>query len=290
MKVVCARRTFVLLEEFMTHKVIYFLTVFSFLFVDVSLFAQEEEQEAETEVIDYDQMFNRAARRAARNDIGGAIELLEEIVESDPYWADIYFNIGLLAARIDRYDLCILSSRRFLFLEPEAMRRDDVLERIEECQEDIEEKGFLEIPNTTPEGLEISVDGYLLSEGSLSTLGLSVGPHTIVATQNEFDPYEEVITLVNAETLVHPIILTAIIYSGEIEFLIEEEGAVVFVDGVEFGTTPITENFSAPEGRYLVEVRLEGYHPWQRYYQIDRAAPAEVEVMLLSEDVDLSDL
>lgn len=252
--------------------------------------AQDEPEEVEATMVDHTETYQRAARRASRNDISGSIELFRSITEDDPYWSDVYFNMGQLAPRIGNNALCVTSLRRYLYLEPEAEDASTVLRDIEDCERHIETLGHLEVSSTTPSNLAVAIDGLILGEGSIATMGLPAGPHTISATRTDYVDFEQVVTIVEGETISLAVDMTGVTYTGEMVFTVNQPGATIVVDGVQIGVAPIAEPLVRNEGRYLVEVSLDGYYPWQRYMVIDRDDPALVEANLISTDVDLCDL
>lgn len=252
----------------------------------------DDEPSAQTvEMPDLDAMYNRAARRAGRNDITGAIEMFKEIYEWDDQWVDPVWNIGNLSEHLDDYQSCSLWFRRYLAIDPEASDAGEVRDSIAECESRIEDAGTLEVTGIAPEHAKVSVDGLeILNAENLGPVALAPGDYMLTAAGYDHEPWSMPITIAAGETTSVDVEMTAIIYYGTLLLEVSEPGAAIALDGESLGSSPMAEPITLAEGEYLVEVTLDGYYPWRRYIRIVKDVDDRTIVDLIDESVDLDDL
>lgn len=245
----------------------------------------------EVEMPDLDAMYDRAARRAQRNDIAGAIEMFEEIYEWDDQWVDPVWNIGNLSEHVDDYQTCALWFRRYLTLAPEASDADDVRSTLEGCEARLEDAGTLDVSTIFPEHAKVSIDGLeILTSENNEPVALLPGDYLISAEGYDHTPWSQTVTITAGETTSIAVELSEIIYYGTLMLEVSEPGAAIRIDGEAVGTSPMTQAVTLAEGEYLVEVLLDGFYPWRRYVQIVKDVDDITPVDLIDESVDLDDL
>lgn len=247
-------------------------------------------QDGQDEAIDLTEAYERAAARAARNDISGAIRGFKAILEQDPYWASAAYNVGYLSEHIDIHSDCALYFRRYLVLEPEADDRDEVLAQIAECEDHMAESGTVTITGTTPAELPVMIDGLELGRGAFGPIALRPGEHTVTATRTDFEPFLYTFEVVDGSAEQVNVALWPVVYFGTVTFEVDQAGAEIYLDGNLVGTVPLTEPLRLAAGQYAFEVRKAGFHPWRRNIEVRRDDTIVTEVRLIDERVDLDSL
>ena len=239
--------------------------------------------------VDVNEMFQRAARLVAAGGLTRGREQLIEILEIDPFWSDIYREIGYLSMELSDPAECILYSHRYLAMEPEATDAREVRRRITQCEEMASETGVLQITGTVPERSLIEINGVAFGRGGTDALTLPIGLYTVTSEAIDHDPYAREVELTAGATESFVVELTAMIFQGQITVISEVAGAEVRLDGHSLGTTPLESPVQRDEGTYLLEVIAPGYHPWRRNVEFVRDDNMPIDVRLIDESVDLSE-
>lgn len=125
-------------------------------------------------------------------------------------------------------------------------------------------EGVLRV-ETTPAGATVTVDGVVRGTSPVDVTGLALGPHEVKVEQKGFAPGVENVVL-SAEApsakLSLPLLKTAPPV-GTMELTSNPPGAVIKIDGVPVGRTPL-HSYRAKLGRHEVEMAIDGYEPWKR--------------------------
>lgn len=239
--------------------------------------------------VDVNAMFDRAARYVEMGGLTRGREELKSILEVDPFWSDIYREIGYLSMELSEPVECVLYSERYLAMEPDADDAAQIRRRIDTCNRMVAETGTLHITHSVPERAAFAINGVGFGRGSAEPITLPVGTYTITAEAIDHEPYEQEVTVAVDETTSFGVELTPIIFQGQVTIISEVEGAEVRIDGALIGTTPIPEPIERDEGSYLIEITAEGYHPWRRNVEFVRDDNLPIDVRLIDESVDLSE-
>lgn len=105
----------------------------------------------------------------------------------------------------------------------------------------------------SPMDAELSIDGKIADNAA--THKMAIGEHTIKLTKPGYTSIEETINI-DADHVFFEYELEETPDAG-LQINTEPEGAVVFIDGIKFGTTPIAAFY--PPGIYPVKITKEGY-------------------------------
>ena len=256
--------------------------------VMLALCTTAQPAQAQSDIVDVNRLYARAMAMADDGDLTGAIRRLKSILDVDPYWGQVHWQIGYLAWQIGAVTDCVVHSTRYLALEPDARDTDRVLGRIERCQRGIDQPATIEVTATSPERAAIYLNGVLMGEGSLPPITLPAGEYHLAYTAMDHHPSEESVTLAAGETHALSAELTMLTFYGQLSVESSIEGASVLLDGRLLGASPISEPLELETGRYLVEVVAAGHHPWRRRVEVRREGHAYVDARLLDEAVDLS--
>ncbi len=124
-------------------------------------------------------------------------------------------------------------------------------------QETLEEEKGLLLLKSDPPGAQIRIDGHAVGEtprffGNLATKDA----HTVVLTKAGYQDQKFVVRFSGREPLVREEKL--VLDSGTLSCVSDPAGAVVTVNGVERGVTPLTVS-GIPKGQALVKIRLAGH-------------------------------
>ncbi len=234
-------------------------------------------------------MIDRAARRASRGDFASAIREFKEVLayETD---VDVVWNIGNISEVADSYLDCALYFRWYLLLDPNDPEADSIRDSISHCESRYDDAGALTFRVDGPEHAEIAIDGIPIGQDSIENLPLPPGSYVMTVTAFDHEPWTGNATIVEGETTELVAAPTFIVYFGGIELEVSEPGATVSVDGAVIGTSPLDSVISRPEGSYLVEVTLDGFHPWRRVIDVIRDHETFHRARLTDVDVPLEEL
>ncbi|MCB9519561.1 MAG: PEGA domain-containing protein [Myxococcales bacterium] len=238
--------------------------------------------------LDLNAEFRAAVARHNRGDDSGAVRQLKEIAARDPYWADVFYNIGSLSQAMSHWDDCAFYYRRYLMLEPEDSQRRAIERNIGYCETGIYNGGTLHVVVTDPPNATIAINGIPYSaDNAIGPVLLDRGTYEITATAYDHDPYSTTVEIRPQQTTELTFSLNATPQYGSVRFEVVQAGAEVFVDGESVGVTPLAEPIRLLVGTYHLEVRKEGYHPWVRNLEILRDLEDLAEVRLIDSSVDL---
>jgi hypothetical protein len=119
-----------------------------------------------------------------------------------------------------------------------------------------------------PPGARVFVDGHGGGETPATVRDLARGPHQVRLVREGYTTVERRIVITAAQpsvTLTVPMVRTPppVPARTEAPLSIESKpsGAVVFLDGRQVGTTPLTFPL-VKVGAHAVRITLEGYRPW----------------------------
>lgn len=238
--------------------------------------------------MDLNDEYARAASRAERGDLGAAIRGFKEIAALDPYWSDVFYNIGTLSEHRSSWQDCAIYFRRYLILEPDDPDADDVERSILRCEEAIVDGGTLTVTGTDPDLTRVSLDGVALGDGGFGPIRLRPGTYVLTASRDDYFDFTQSVDIVDGSTAEVLVRLEMVPQYGSVDFNLVQEGARIIIDGVEQGVTPLAEPIRLEVGGYAVEILADGFHPWRRNIDILRDLDEVIDVRLLDESVDLS--
>jgi eukaryotic-like serine/threonine-protein kinase len=139
---------------------------------------------------------------------------------------------------------------------------------------------------STPAGARVFVDGHGGGETPATVRDLARGPHQVRLVREGYTTVERRIVITAAQpsvTLTVPMVRTppAVPARTEAPLSIESKpsGAVVFLDGRQVGTTPLTFPL-VNVGAHAVRITLEGYRPWSGSVQVSATEPNRVGASL----------
>lgn len=236
-------------------------------------------------------IFNRATELAENGQAREAIDAYKEVAGVDPYWADAFYNVGVLSAETGQVVDCALFLRRYLTLRPNGDESDDVERRLHRCESAMGETGILRIPLTNPSDAMIFIDGVPIDEGGIERIELPAGRYDIFARRVDYDDYRTEIRVRANETTAQDITMTAQDLFGKLIITSTEDDATITVNGDSIDwQSSIDEPLDVQVGRYYVLAEKDGFYRWHRYVNVYRDARTTVEVRMIDEDTDLEEL
>lgn len=126
---------------------------------------------------------------------------------------------------------------------------------------------------------EVFVDGNSLGyTPKVNTVSLAPGEHRIRLVNPHCEPREETLTIVSGEVLAHDVTLRLKTAGMRVA---APPGAVLFVDGVQVGTAPLSDALQAQHGRHTVSAILPSGARVSR--EVDLVAGSTVDVDLEAE-------
>lgn len=237
--------------------------------------------------LELDRMYQDAVSDAQRGRNTSALATFREIASEDPYWSDVFYNIGSISEHTGQNESCALNFRRYLILEPGGPDTASVERSIARCEGAMVDAGQLHVTHTVPEGVRIVIDGVPLDQDSVGPLPLSPGTHVVSGTAVDHFDATQVVEITAGETATIALTLREVPYFSNITFDVTQEGAEVLIDGESHGTTPL-EPVRLETGTYRIEVVKEGYHPWRRNIDVIRDLDETVDIRLIDDSIDLS--
>jgi len=139
---------------------------------------------------------------------------------------------------------------------------------------------------STPPGARVFVDGHGGGETPATVRDLARGPHQVRLVREGYTTIERRIVITAAQpsvTLTVPMVKTppAVPARTEAPLAIESKpsGAVVFLDGRQVGTTPLTFPL-VKVGAHAVRITLEGYRPWSSSVEVSATESNRVTASL----------
>ncbi|MBN1945920.1 MAG: PEGA domain-containing protein [Bradymonadales bacterium] len=224
---------------------------------------------------DLNELNEQAANHVRRQRYDRALEIYRQIVQADPYWADIWYNLGEVSRVSQQYGDCVLYFSRYLYLIPDAEDSAAVASHVESCSRHIPHGARLEV-TVQPQGAKISLDGIELAQGHLPPFSLPPGSHELTVVADNHHPDQRILDLQPGQELSVDILLDQMVRHGTLRIETNVEGAAVTIEGEVVGTTPLDEPIRLRTGLHLVTFTKEGYHDWTRRVEIE----ADREVLL----------
>jgi len=128
------------------------------------------------------------------------------------------------------------------------------------------EQKLIKIPivvQSNPARAEIIIDGQ--NKGTSEQHRVTAGPHQIQWRKAGYEPVIRTIVADETHTLFKADLKE--IREVPIEISTQPEGATVMIDGVKFGTTPLSDFYKT--GRYAIRIEKEAYVLYEDYIQIE---------------------
>ena len=139
---------------------------------------------------------------------------------------------------------------------------------------------------STPPGARVFVDGHGGGETPATVRDLARGEHQVRLVRDGYTTVERRIVITASQpsvTLTVPMVRTppAAPARTEVPLAIESKpsGAVVFLDGRQVGTTPLTFPL-VRVGAHSVRITLEGYRPWSSSVEVSATEPNRITASL----------
>lgn len=254
-------------------KIIALSLIFSFGWAGSAL-AQDEPDKME--------LYAEANRLVERNRFSRALEVYQQIVEIDPTWGDVWYNMGEVSRVTDSYEDCARYFRGYLFAENGALDADAVHRLINRCLSELE-TGQLSV-QATPAEASIAVDGVNIARGTLDNFEFTAGPHQVEVTLTDHTPALHSVDIVAGEASQLSVTLENIDFYGSLSVELNVEGVSIEVEGTVLGVTPLEEPLPLIVGPHLIRLVKEGYRPWTRRIEIFRDQTHNLDAMLREDD------
>lgn len=208
--------------------------------------------------------------------------LFEEIAQEDRNLPEAAWNAAFLAAKTEQWEVCALYYRFYLYRVPEASDKEATESALTACTQRIPHRGSIDV-RTTPDEALIYIDGLPLGEGSVQDLALTAGRHTLHVELRGYDTVEQSINVVEGVNSDFPITLKETVHHGTLVLNVDQEDAVVRIDGREIGLTPLPQDGVTQRARkaMLLTVEKDGYRTWRRNITIHSDSTYELDINLL---------
>jgi len=125
--------------------------------------------------------------------------------------------------------------------------------------------GTLQV-SSTPSGAKVYVDGSLRGQTPL-TLSLAPGFHDVELRMAGYEPYRARVQVKSGQTTRVSARLVPVPRTGVLKLDSNPPGAEVYLNGALIGRTPM--QISLDEGTYDIELRLDGYMPYETRVRIN---------------------
>lgn len=208
--------------------------------------------------------------------------IFEEIAVEDPQLPEAAWNAAFLARKTEQWELCAMYYRFYLARVPDASDKEETEHALSYCERKIENSGSIDV-RVTPSDAKIYVDGLPLATGQLQGLVLSAGTHRLTVDLPNYESYDQQIQVTGGVTNEFSVTLRETIHQGTLVLNVDQEGAVVRIDGQEIGVTPLSEEGvkQRAKKKVLLTIEKDGFHRWQRYITLQPDALYELDVRLL---------
>ncbi|TVR04999.1 MAG: PEGA domain-containing protein [Deltaproteobacteria bacterium] len=173
-------------------------------------------------------------------------------------------------------------------ISPDSPNQELVDQLLPRCERRLESGGHLVIEWTGPPFAILEVNGQgLLRLPHDEPVALPSGDYALTSSFVDHFPVEATATIRAGETARVALRMDPHPQYGTIEIRVNQEGVPVSIDGRVVGTGPSIDPVRLRTGRVLVAVDAPGFHPWQRYVEIERDQEHRIDIRLL--DASLSD-
>lgn len=204
--------------------------------------------------------FNRGVELFNQEEHEASLAEFERAFELAPNFAVLY-NIGQVNVALDRFPQAIAVYQRYLDEGGEGVqpdRRAEVEQRLARLRALV---GRVVLTVEQPAGAVVYVDGVEVGRTPLGEpLLVRAGNRIVEVRSGGYLPHRSEISVAGgAEVALQVRLYPVERPTGGIVVSVVLPGAIVLLDGVEVGTTPLEESLSAPPGRHEVRVTRPGY-------------------------------
>lgn len=122
---------------------------------------------------------------------------------------------------------------------------------------------------STPTKATVWIDGVMEGVTPL-TKNLALGPHKVRISMENYEVWEEEVSIVKGKNQVNPKLHPAPVSKQKVKATIKSKplGATVYIDGIMEGTTPLTQKLTL--GLHNVQISLENYNDWEKEVTIGK--------------------
>ncbi|RPJ83180.1 MAG: PEGA domain-containing protein, partial [Deltaproteobacteria bacterium] len=113
---------------------------------------------------------------------------------------------------------------------------------------------------TSPVEVDIWIDDHQKGVTPLVVSDLTEGTHTVKAVKDGFQPWQGEVQIQPSQVFELQINLKPI--TGSVSIDSKPNGALVFIEGIQVGTTPVTLEKTV-SGKQSIEIQKQGYEKWQ---------------------------
>lgn len=190
----------------------------------------------------------------------------------------VQYNIGLAQKELLRYPEAIEAIRRYLAapgISVEKRREAEAL--IAEMRAQIVDVELLDLPP----GARVTLDGRLVGEAPLPPVPMVTGRHLLEVTADGYEPAQRELSIATGMEPEVPVTLRPTRRNCSALIDANVTGAVVRIDGVEVGETPVIAKLNG--GGHTLEVTAPGYVPYRGELAMVAGQTRHVEIELQRE-------
>lgn len=125
--------------------------------------------------------------------------------------------------------------------------------------------GFLTVTSEGVDGATVTIDGMDVGQTPLSDFELAAGEHLVAVTRDRYEPFQSTVFIEGRQTRQGLDVALQPAWA-DISFTTSPAGAVVSVDGVEVGQTPLTAEIL--EGEHEILVKLPAHKIWTDHIDV----------------------
>lgn len=221
-------------------------------------------------------LVDKGLRFARSGDFADAVEQFEAALKIYPS-AEIMHSLARAHEELGHLSQAHSWFGKALRITPDYLYAEDARARIEKIEGELRKTHGLVHIRSTPSQARVSVTAGTYQERHLITpvsWWIPAGEVKLVAERSGFERRDTEITIQAGAVLTHELVLNPIREKGFLTVTASAVGAVVKVDGLVVGTTPLG-TLTLAEGTHVVEVQAPGGPPMTRTVAIvaNEAAP-----------------
>lgn len=237
-----------------------------------------EKGSKEEEKPDVAELLAKADDNARRGRYKQAIPVYKQVLQQSPdAYPTVYFNLAEISYALKDVNEAAMLYQRYLDLTPDAPDKERVEKKIRECHKALTYKGKITLKVEGPPDPVVVLGGIPVATTPQVTLTLAAGKYELKVDAPDHIPVRSVLEVRDGDDKDLVVKLKAQTYFGTFTPTVNIEGAAVFVDGQQVGTTPM-EPHKLPAGKHFVEFKKEGYHRWIRNIVVGRDEDYLLEV------------
>jgi hypothetical protein len=130
---------------------------------------------------------------------------------------------------------------------------------------------------SNPSNAKVLINGNEIGATPVTKNDLELGTYNVEVMKDGYENWSEEAEIINDKEITLKPVLQ--VKDGSISLVSEPSGAIIFMDGKDAGTTPLSIAELKP-GSHHVEVRMDGYYDWRESVEIIPGKKVELSAVL----------